>query len=438
VNIAVEDVSPTRKVLVVTLAADEVTAEERTLLGEFSRSVRLPGFRPGKAPIEMVRRRYAREISDELQRKVANKAYEQGVKDSKVNVYAVVGMDGPPPSAGQEATVKITVDVQADFTLPEYQGLPIQVTAAVVSDADVEAAIEDLRQQRADYVVVERPAHAGDFVKLNYLGTLDGRPVAEIVTDRPIFGTQNNTWEEAGAAQAPGVRAVIDGVVGLKAGDKKTVTQTFPAEFEVPALAGKSVEYALEILEVREKVAAALNEEFFKTLQVENLEQLRERVRQDLQSRKEQEVRAAGREQVIRALNGATEFALPESAIETETQNVLRDYLERQIRQGVPEAEFEKRKDELYQGARQAATARVKLTFILLKIAEKEGLKVENEDLHQRIMQEAVMARQKPDQIVKRLQEDRTLLAQFQRTILQGKTLDFVVGKAKVSAPVPA
>jgi trigger factor len=153
-----------------------------------------------------------------------------------------------------------------------------------------------------------------------------------------------------------------------------------------------------------------------------------------LKSRKEQQAKAASREQVVKALTGAVEFPLPESAIENETQAVLRDYMERQMRQGVPEAEFEKNKDELFAGARQAATGRVKLTLMLLKIAEKESIKVDNEDLHKRIMQEAMMARQKPEQIVKRLQEDRQLLAQLQRAILHAKTLDFVVEQAKVSS----
>jgi trigger factor len=271
-------------------------------------------------------------------------------------------------------------------------------------------------------------------VKLNYSGTLNGKPIAEIAPERTILGTQNGTWEEAAAAQAPGVRAVIDGVVGMKAGDKKEVTQVFAADFEVPALAGQTGAYALEVLEVREKRPAALDETLLKSLQCETVEQLQQRVRDDLKSRKEQQAQAASREQVVKALTGGVEFPLPESAVESETQQVLRDYMERQMRQGVPEAEFEKRKDELFAGARQAAASRVKLNLMLLKIAEKEGIKVENEDLHKRILQEAMMARQRPEQLVKRLQEDRQLLAQLQRAILHAKTLDFVVEQAKVTA----
>jgi len=434
VTIAVENISDTRKELVVTVAAADMAAEELAVLGEIAKQARLPGFRPGKAPAEMVRKRYAKEIDEELHRKVAGKAYEEAVKNSKVNVFTVVKMDGPPFKKGEDAVVKFTVDVVAEFALPEYKGLPVQASGTEVTDADVESAIKELREARADYTVVERAAAAGDFVKLNYSGSLNGRPIAEIVPERTILGTQNGTWEEAAATQAPGVRAVIDGVVGMKAGDKKEVTQVFAADFDVPALAGQTGSYALEVLEVREKRPAALDETLLKSLQCETVEQLQQRVRDDLQSRKEQAAQAASREQVVKALTGAVEFPLPESAVENETQQVLRDYMERQMRQGVPEAEFEKRKDELFAGAREAATSRVKLNLMLLKIAEKEGIKVENEDLHKRILQEAMMARQRPEQIVKRLQEDRQLLAQLQRAILHAKTLDFVVEQAKVTA----
>lgn len=434
-NIAIEEVSPTRKTLVVTVPAQEVAAEEKTVVGEISQAVRIPGFRPGKAPVDMVKRRYTKEITEELQRKITSKAYEHAVKESKVNIFAAVNVDGDPIVPGKDAVLKITVDVQPEFALPEYKGLPIMVAPSEVTDADVETSITELRNQRADYSVVERAAAAGDFVRLNYTGTLDGKPISEIAADQPIYGTQHGTWEEAGSTTAPGVRAIIDGVIGLKANDKKDVTHAFPADFEVAALAGKTATYALEVLEVREKRPAAIDDAFLKSLQCENLEQLHTRVRDDLKSRKEQDTQAASREQIVKALNGAVDFPLPESAVENETQSLLRDHLERQMRAGIPEEEFEKHKDELFKSARSAAIGRVKLLMILLKIAEKEGIKVENEDLHRRIMQEAIMTRQRPEQIVKRLQEDRGLLAQLQRFVLHSKTLDFVVAQAKVSAP---
>jgi trigger factor len=188
VNIAIEEVSPTRKTLVVTVPAGEVAAEEKAVVGEISQAVRLPGFRPGKAPVDMVKRRYTKEISDELQRKVTTKAYEQAVKESKVNIFAAVNVDADPVVLGKDAVLKITVDVEPEFALPEYKGLPIMVAPNEVTDADVDAAITELRNQRADYTVVDRAAAAGDFVRLNYIGTLDGKPIAEISPEHPIFG----------------------------------------------------------------------------------------------------------------------------------------------------------------------------------------------------------------------------------------------------------
>jgi trigger factor len=438
VTFTIEEVSPTRKTLVVSVPVEQIAAEEKSILGEFSQSVRLPGFRPGKAPADMVKRRYAKEIGEELQRKVASQAYEYAIKESKLNVFAAVDVAGGTITATQPAELKITVDVQPEFNVPEYKGLPITVPPSEVTDADVEEAITELRMQSADYAVVERPAAQGDFVRLNYTGTVKGKPIAEIAPDRAIYGTQHGTWEEAGSTTAPGVRAVVDGIIGLKAGDKKDVTHEFPAGFEVADLAGQTGTYAIEVLEVREKRPAALDDAFLKSLQCDSVEQLRSRVRDDLLSNKQQQSQAAGREQIVKALAAAVDFPLPESAIESETQNLLRDFMERQMRAGATEADFEQRKDELFKSAREAAVNRVKLLMILLKIAEKETIKVENEDLNRRIMQEAMMTRQRPEQIVKQLQADRSLLVNLQRAILHAKTLDFVVQQAKVTVAAPA
>jgi trigger factor len=213
---------------------------------------------------------------------------------------------------------------------------------------------------------------------------------------------------------------------------------TFPVNFSAaPALAGKAAVYAVEVQEVRERVLPALDAEFFKAQQVENLDALKEQVRQNLKLRKEYENRRAQRQQVSDALAAKIEFPLPESLIAAETQGVLRRFMEDNLRRGVPEAEFEKNKKELYENARRAAAGRVKVRLLLSKIAEKEKIQVDERDLDRAILQEAVRSNQRPEKVAREYAKDRDRLRTLQEAIVFDKALDFLVSKSTVTAETP-
>lgn len=435
VNHSVENISDTRKAVTVSLTAEETAQEGKEVLAAFASQVQLPGFRPGKAPIGMVQKRYAKDIASEVNSKLTSKAYEQMNKDAKLNVYALVNIDGKPFEPGVSGEVKFLVDVRPEFDLPEYKGIAVSSQSEAVSEEDIDKAVNAIRGQRAEYKPVERAAEKGDYVRLSYLGTLDGKPVADILPGRAIYGTQTSTWEEAGASdEVPAVRAVVEGIVGMKAEDKKTVSQTFAADFDAPELAGKTVEYAIEVKEVREKILPEMNEEFLKSMGADSVEKFREIIKNDIARGNAQKNRDAKRNQVIETLQSKVDFPLPESAIETETQDILRSFMQDQMRHGAKQEDFEAQKEALFAQATEAAKKRVKLNLILSAIAQKEDLKVENSDIQQRIMQEAMMTRQSPDKIVKALQADRSMLANLQRSLLLAKALEFVIDQTTEKA----
>lgn len=432
-NTSIEEINETRKDVIVSLSPEEVAASEEALLKDFAKKAKVPGFRPGKAPLDVIRRRFARDIESEISNKLIRDAYDALVKDDKLNIYTVVDVKSDDLVKGQEYGIRFSVDVRPEFELPEYKQIPVTLPLVEVTEANIDKAIEEIRQQRADFQVAERPAKQGDYVKLSYTGTLEGKPVAELVTENPIYGTQTTTWEEAGAPDSPGVRAIIDALVGMKAGDKKTVTMEFAKDFEVSPLAGKSVEYAIEVFEVREKVLPEINESFFKSLQVEDEADLRQRIKTDFTRRQEQESHGKKRQQVMDYLIEKTSFSLPESAVENQTEIFLRDFLEHNTRLGVPMEEFQKRKEELFEQAHEAAEKRVQVEFIVDKVVDKEKIEITNEDLSQALMQEAIMTRTKPEELVNQVKKNRSYLQQLQRNALFNKTLDFLIEEAMVT-----
>lgn len=439
-NIEIKDVSETRKSLVVSLDQAEVAAEHKAVVGEISKQARLPGFRPGKAPAAMIIKRYSKEISEEFKQKVMSKAYRGGLEQSKLDALNITDVQEGTIAVDQPATITITLDVRPTFTLPDYSNLATEIQSVESTDAEVEKVIEGMRAERADFKVAERAAAKADYVKLAYEGTIDGQSILEIVADKQIYAKVPQTWEEVEGENEGLIPGLGKQLAGLSKGDKKDITISFPAEFAaVPALAGKTAVYAVEILEIRERVLPPMDEAFFKANQSDNLDSLKVNVRNNLKGRKEYENRQAQRRQVSEALNAKVEFAIPESLVESETQSVLRQFIEENMRRGVPAEQFEKDKAALHQSASVAARTRVKTQLLLAKIAELEKITVNERDIDTFIYRESMMTQQKPEKLVKELTKDREKLRSIQQSIIFDKALDLLVSKATVTtAPAKA
>jgi len=427
----VQDINPTRKTIAVNVSSEELAEQEAKLIKDFKRQAKIPGFRPGKAPENMVRTRFAKDIQQELQQRVVSQAHQEGVVGADFEVFTIVELDQGEIESGKDATVTFTVDIIPEFDLPVYEGLKVTNGPTEPSEEEVSKMLDQILSQRAEFNVAEKAAEKGDYVQCAYEGKIGDDLVADLVPDSPMYGTQKTTWEEAGSEDAPGVRAVVDGLVGMKAGDTKEVTMAFPEDFKPEALAGKTAVYSLEAKEVREKVMPEMDEAFFKSLQVKDEAELRKRIGENIENQKKQQNANAERQQITEELLKAVDFPIPESGVEAETDSVLRDFMQRNMQQGVSAEEFEKHKESLHEGAGKAAHDRLKSRLILTKIAEKEKIKVENEDFSRMIMMEAQQSGQKPDKLVKELRKDQDRVNQMRRDIILGKTMDLLVEKAE-------
>ena len=429
-KIDVQDINPTRKTISVTVSSEEVSEQEAKLINDFQRQAKIPGFRPGKAPKNMVRQRFAKDIQQELKQRVVLQAHQEGVTGAEFEVFNVVEVDEGEVKSGQGVTITFTVDVIPEFEVPAYEGLKVTNMPTEASDEEVAKMLDQILGQRAEYNIAEKAAEKGDYVQCAYEGKIGDEIVADLVPETPMFGTQASTWEEAGNEDAPGVRAIVDGLVGMKAGETKDVTMEFPEDFKPEALAGKTVVYSVVAKEVREKVMPEMDDTFFESMQVKDEKELRKKISENIENQKKQQNANGERQQITEELIKSVDFPIPESGVERETEAVLRDFMQRNMQQGVSTEEFEKHKDSLHEGASKAAHDRFKSRLILTKIAEKEKIKVENEDFSRMIMIEAQQAGQNPDKLVKELQKDQNRVNQMRRDIILGKTMDLLAEKA--------
>lgn len=432
-NTDVQDINETRKTITVSFTPEELNEQESSLVKDFQRQAKIPGFRPGKAPEKMVRARFAKDIRQELKQRVISKAHEEGVGGADIKVFNLVDLEEGEITPGTEAKITFTVDVVPEFDLPVYEGLSVTSEPTEASEEEIEKMLTQILNQRAEYNVVEKAAEKGDYVRCSYEGKIGDELVADLVPDAPMYGSQKVTWEEAGAEAAPGVRAVVEGLVGMKAGEEKEVTMDFPEDFKPEALAGKTAVYSLKAEEVREKVLPELDDALLKSLGVEDEAQLRKSISENIENQKKQQNANAERQQVTEALLKAVDFPIPESGVESETDAVLREFMQRNMQQGVSAEEFEKHKEQLHEGASKAAHDRLKSRLILSKIAEKEKVKAEQDDFSRMIMMEAQRSGEKPEKIVKDLQKDQSQINRMRSEIILGKTMDLLLEKAERS-----
>lgn len=433
-NVTVENLAACRKLIRVEVDAATVDAMFAEVTKEFQKHASLPGFRPGKAPVAMVLKKHESDIAGEVKRKLVSKQYREAVEQRKIDPLGPPEVKETQFGRGQPMKFEAAVETAPEFALPEYKGIPARREVRNVAGADVEKALELLREQRAAYQTVERAAGPADILVVNYTGACDGKPVAELAPAAKSLAEQNGFWVRAdGKAFLPGFGEQL---AGAKAGERRTVNVQFPPDFSTAPLQGKAGVYAVEVVEVKEKVLPAVDEEFAKSFGAESLEKLREGVRKDLENELNHKLDRAVRNQVVRALLNQANFDLPDSAVRHETRNVVYDIVRENQQRGVTREMIEREKDNIYAAAAQGARERVKVSFLFRKIAEKEEIKVSNEEVLRRVAALAAAYQVEPRKFLQDLQK-RDGLIEIYDQIAHEKVMDFLQKNAAIEEAPP-
>lgn len=433
-NVTVENLAPCKKLVRVEVETEKVDKTFESVTKEFQRQADLPGFRPGKAPVDMVVRKFAKDIEDEVKSKLISASYKEAVEAQKLDVLGYPDIEEIQFGRGQPLHFAATIETAPDFEMPEYKGIPVQREIRTVTDEDIVRALDALRQPRTTFNKVERPLQTGDIAVVNYTGTCEGKPILELAPASKGLAEQTNFWVEIGGTSfIPGFGEQL---MGAKATDSRTVNVDYPADFVAPQLASKKGVYQVQIVEVKEKVLPAVDDEFAKSYGAENLEKLKEGVRKDLENELKFKQDKVVRSQIIRSLVNRVNFDLPETAVARETRNVVYDIVQENARRGVARDILEQQKDQIYSAATQGARERVKVAFLLQKIAEKEDIKVSQEEISQRIVQMAAMYQIPPEKFAKDLQKRNGLIEIYDQ-IMNEKVIDLLQKNARIEDAPP-
>jgi trigger factor len=431
VNVTVENLAPCKKLVRVEVDAPAVDAAFESMTKDFQKQAALPGFRPGKAPKELVLKKYEKDIQDEVKRKLIGDSYRKAIEEKKIDVLGHPDIEEIQFGRGQALQFAATIETEPEFPLPEYKGLPIKREAKSVTEADVERALNLLREQQVKFAKVERELHAGDIAVVNYTGRCDGKPLTDLAPAAKGLTEQKNFWVEMRPDSF--IPGFADQLTGARAGDRRTVNVQFPADFVTRELAGKKGVYEVEIAEVKEKVLPALDDAFARLYDAENLEKLREGVRRDLENELKYKQGREARAQIVRSLLNRVSFELPETALAQETRNVVYDLVRENAKRGVSRESIEKEKDQIYSAAASNARDRVKLSFLVQRIAEKEDIKVAQEEILRRVQTLAAMYKIAPDKFLKDLQK-RNGLVEIYDQLAHEKVMEFLENNAQVES----
>jgi trigger factor len=393
-------------------------------------SAKIAGFRPGKVPAAIVEKRFAAEIDRLWEVELREAARDRLLQSQKLDVFAIekIQRTGDEVNAGSPVKMGITLDVRPPIQLPDYHTLDLPAIDGTVADGEVRLVEEAIiRGKNIHRPIHDRPAGRGDAVRLAYEGKLeDGTPLADSFPHLRSWGHQSGTWEVAGEENSHGITAIIQGVIGMAVGEKKVIPMAFSPDFRVKDLAGKTVSYDCELLEIQERIPPARDESLWKELGVAGEKELQEHIRRHLERQKLEEGKLKQREAIANFLRDRTDFPTPKSAYEAEVDRVLLAIVQSQAGRGISEEELEKNRPALVAQAEKMAEQKVRMALIVEAVAKREKIAVDDQELQSLIYQEAVANRCPLPDVIRELKKDRRRVQDLHQRALAIKTFDFL------------
>jgi trigger factor len=426
----VVDVSPTRKEIKIEIGAEELRAEFERVTQEYARAATVPGFRKGNAPAAVVRTRYKKDIQGDVLKRLVPEAVEQAIEESKLQVIGQpdVHLDNEGlDKFGQEAvTLHAHVEVMPEVNLGTYKGIEAARRTRPVNEEDVERVIENLREASASLQPVEdRPSEEGDTVTVDIQGRYIEPPSDEDINVEDVDVVLG------GEGVLP---AFNENLTGVRADEVKTFTIAYPEDFNAKGLAGKTIEYTATVSAVRRKELPELDDEWVKSLgeeEVETVESLRARVRENLEKSAAHESEHHLRDEILSRLVEQHRFEVPETVISYQANQILQSMLRDMIARGVDPRAADINWEAMRDVVRERAGDDVRGSMLLERVADAENIEVTDEEVEAEIQAMAEGSRQSVEQVRAALTKqggERSIADRLRNR----KALDFLVQNANV------
>ena len=423
----VKYLDPTQVELEIPISEEELGVARDRAFKALVKNVRIPGFRPGKAPRKFFEAQYGTQaIEERAMDAVVPTAYTRALQENDLDPVDQPQMELMPAEEGQPLRVRATVSVRPQFELKDYKGIALEGASSAVSDDELDSAMQHLRADQGTLVPVERPVALGDTPTLDYLGKIDGVPF-----DGGAAEQQPTNITEAGF-----IPGFASGIVGMTAGETKDIEAHFPEEYNAPLLAGKTAIFTIKVHENKATELPELDDEFAKRFGREDgtLETLRAELRVRLEMQKKQNQRRALTSVMLEKLMATHDFALPSVLVDREAENLAteaRSYIERA---GLTwESYLEKQsksQDDLTAEYRVEGEKRVKGSLLVEAVAKAESISATNADIEAEIAQLSRQYQQPREAILEMLRANFNALVDG---IVRTKTVEWLLDHATIT-----
>ena len=429
-KVLVKDAGVCRKTMNIEIPEEILSAERTETLKIYAKHANIPGFRKGKAPQHIVAKKYAKEIKQDLEERMVPKFYQEALQESGLKVVNVIDVSKVNIEEGQLLGFDVVVDVEPEFKLPKYTDIPIKEEKDAVTDAQVQEQIDAIRNQHANYEEVEsKTVEAGDMAQLDYEATIGGKALEEVAPEAKGIGKGSGYWVSADEhAFLPGMGEAI---VGLNVGDKKDVEIEFPETFMVKELAGVKAAYSIEVTAVRVRTLPEIDEAFLSRLQVDSEEDLRSKIREQLEQQAENKAMHAKHEQLVKYLVKKTKLEVPDSIVQQQTRNAMYDIAQQRMMMGATQEQIGEQQGDILKEAQDRAHENVKLRYIGLGIAKELELDASDIEIDEEIASMAVR-QQKDARALRKEMEDDDSIDSVGEQICFNKALDYMLENAKI------
>jgi len=415
----------------VVIASSDIEANVQSRLTEIGKTVRLPGFRPGKVPMPVLKQRFGASVMGEVLEKTVNETSSEAMSERNLRPALQPNIEILSFDQGKDLEYKLSVEVLPDIGTPSFADVEIERLQPEIPNEDIDSALERLAQQRRKSESVDRAAAKGDITVIDFVGSMDGTPFAG--------GAANDFSLELGSGSfIPGFE---DQLVGSTKGEKRTVKVAFPADYGNEDLAGKDAEFAVEIKDVKEQKAAAVDESLAEAVGMENLEALRDAVRSQIERDYNGIARQRLKRELLDVLAEKHHFAVPQGMVDLEFDAIWKQYEAEKERlkeanKNNPEAAADsdaKSDDEVKAEYRAIAERRVRLGLLLSEVGRNNNITVTQDELNRALGEEARRYPGNERQVFDFYREHPEALGNLRAPIFEDKVIDFILEIAKVT-----
>jgi trigger factor len=421
----VESLGALERRIDLTVPADAIEKEVQLRLTKLARSVKMPGFRPGKVPMKMVAQTYGAQVQAEVLNDKVGEAFSSAVNASKLRVAGQPRLEPRAVEGSQDLAFSAVFEIYPEVSVGDLSGVEVQRAVCPVGDAEVDRTLEIMRRQRATYEEVTRAAQDGDVVTVDFKGTLDGTPFeGGTAADFPFTLGQGRMLPEFEAA-----------VAGMTPGSNKTFALTFPADYGSKDLAGKSVEFFVTLKKVQQPVLPSIDEQFAKSLGIADgdLGKMRTEIRGNLEREVAMRLKARTKDSVMSALLAATSFEVPKSLVDADKQRLAENARNELIARGASAKDVPLPLDLFGPQAER----RVRLGLLLGEVVRGNGLQPRPDQIR-KLVEEIAQSYEKPQDVVNWYLSDRKRLGDLENAALEDNVTGWILDRAKVvDTPVP-